>query len=339
MSCVAKNDEIQVSDINKYSQSFIITETNDGYDVLTVKNSKTFHLSREKSEGAITIPIKSAVCFSTTYSAFITQLDELGTIKGIGGTQYVCDTSVIAKIKKGEIVEVGFDKQLDLEKIISLKPDVVFAYGVDNESMSGFLKLEKIGINVVVVDDYLESKPLGRTEWIKFFGCFYDKYDEAEHYFDSVENRYSEIKELSSEQQPKVLVSLPWKGTWWVPGGNSFFANFVRDAGGKYIFDNDETDSQPYTIERVFAEAAEAEIWLHPYEKTQRMQILDVDSRLENFAPYKKAKIFNNNKITNAGGGSDFWESGIVHPDIVLSDLSKIFSGRADSLVYYIELK
>ena len=184
--------------------------TDDGYDVTLTRNNRVLHLSREKSDSAIQIPIHSAVCFSTTHTAFISQLGEASSITGLSD---------------GKIKEIGYDKQLDMERIISLKPDVVFAYGIDNESISGFQKLERIGIPIVIVDDYLEPRPLGRTEWMKFFGCFYDKLELAEHYFDSVENRYNEIKAMPTDKSPKVLVSLPWKGTWWVPGGNSFFAN------------------------------------------------------------------------------------------------------------------
>lgn len=337
-SCDNVTKEGKVADGNKYSHNFGIEETADGFNITACGNSKVIHLSREKSDSSITIPIRSAVCFSTTYSAFISQLGEMSTISGISGTKYVCDSSVAALIEDGKIAEIGYDRQLDMERIIALKPDVVFAYGVDNEAMSAFQKLEKIGICVVVVDDYTESKPLGRTEWIKFFGCFYDKLEYATHYFDSVENRYLEIKNEEKTANPKVLVSLPWKGTWWVPGGDSFFANFVKDAGGRYVFDNDETESMPYSIEQVFAQASQAEIWLHPNEKTKREQILDVDSRLANFEPYSTARIYNNNKVCSSYGGSDFWESGIVHPDIILRDLHNIFSGNDENLHYYLKL-
>lgn len=338
-SCKDYRQEKCVVEGNRYSQNFGIVATDDGYDVTLTRNNRVLHLSREKSDSTIQIPIHSAVCFSTTHTAFISQLGEASSITGLSGTEYVCDPVVVKMIRDGKIKEIGYDKQLDMERIISLKPDVVFAYGIDNESISGFQKLERIGIPIVIVDDYLEPRPLGRTEWMKFFGCFYDKLELAEHYFDSVENRYNEIKAMPTDKSPKVLVSLPWKGTWWVPGGNSFFANFVKEAGGQYVFDNESTESLPYSIEQVFLMASDAEVWLNTNEKTKRSQILDVDSRLENLAPYKNARIYNNNKITSEYGGSDFWESGIVHPDIILQDLRKIFTEDDDSLHYYRRLE
>ena len=338
-SCKDYRQEKEVVEGNRYSQNFGIAVTDVGYDITLTRNGSLLHLSREKCDSAIKIPIQSAVCFSTTHTAFISQLGEASSITGISGTKYVCDSVVSSMIADGKIYEIGYDKQLDMERIISLKPDVVFAYGIDNESISGFQKLEKIGIPVVIVDDYLEPKPMGRTEWIKFFGCFYDKLEMAENYFDSVENKYNEIKSLPVENSPKVLVSLPWKGTWWVPGGNSFFANFIKEAGGQYVFDNESTESLPYSLEQVFWLASDAEVWLNTNEKTKRSQILDVDSRLENLEPYKNARIYNNNKITSEYGGSDFWESGIVHPDVILLDLHKIFTSDDADLHYYMRLE
>ncbi|MCF0205900.1 MAG: ABC transporter substrate-binding protein [Bacteroidales bacterium] len=335
LSCNESKKESRLAQGNKYSRNFEIKEIDDGYEINLCRSGKTLTLSRKAKDGSIQIPIKNAVCFSTTYTAFISQLGERETISGISGVGYLCDSVLQAKAKDGKIAEIGYDKQLDMEKIISLNPDVVFAYGVDNESVAGFDKLEKIGIHTIMVDDYLESVPLGRTEWIKFFACFYDKLPEATEYFDSVENRYNELKSREIAYSPRVLVSLPWKGTWWVPGGNSFFANFVRDAGGDYVFNNDSFESLPYTIEQVFATASDAEIWLHPNEMTTRSQILNVDSRLESFPPYTNARIYNNNKICSPSGGSDFWESGILHPDIVLEDLRSIFSDTDDTLTYY----
>lgn len=338
-ACVEQVAEPNVGRGNRYSHNFEIRETAVGYDLSFPNNAQVLHLSREISNSTIKIPVESVVCLSTTYSAFISQLGETSTIKGISGTKYVCDTLLQSMIKNGNVLEVGYDKQLDMERIISLSPDVVFAFGVDSESSAVFGKLDKMGIPVVFVDDYKESKPLGRTEWIKFFSCFYDKYDYACEYFDSVENNYLQIKNLENDDAPVVLVSMPWKGTWWVPGGDSFFANFIKDAGGKYIFDNESTESTPLSIETVFSEATEAQIWLHPNEAKTRAEILNLEPRLEKFPPYHNARIYNNNKLTADNGGSDFWESGVVHPDIILNDLHSIFNSDSADLHYYIELK
>lgn len=339
ISCGANADTTAESSTNKYSRSFSIEETESGYILTAQDNLESIELSRQKVDSKITIPVERVVCFSTSYLAFISQLGETSSVVGLSGVQYTCNPEAKTRIRNGDIVEVGYDTQVDMERIISLSPDVVFAYGVDSESSSVFVKLRKMGVPVIFVDDYKESKPLGRMEWIKFFSCFYDKYDYACEYFDSVENNYLQIKNLENADAPVVLVSMPWKGTWWVPGGDSFFANFVKDAGGKYIFENESTESTPLSIETVFSQATDAQIWLHPNEAKTRAEILNLEPRLENFPPYHNARIYNNNKLTTENGGSDFWESGVVHPDIILNDLHTIFNSDSADLHYYIELK
>jgi iron complex transport system substrate-binding protein len=352
-----KNSEIINEPIeNKYSSGFEIIKNDSGF-VLNIKDRfsesgnsiNTYYLQtsdiKNSDNPAIQIPVRKAICLSTTHCAFISALDEIETIKGISGVNYVFNEKILDLISQDKIVDIGYDKQINYEKVISLAPDVIFAFGVDNSSMSAYQKFVDIGIPVVYVGDFLEAVPLGRTEWIKFFGCFYDKLDYAVEYFDSIEKCYNSLlnkKSIRGQEKPKVLVGLPWKGTWWVPGGNSFFANYIYDAGGSYIYDNnDKQESIPYTIEEVFSTAKDVNIWLHPNAAVSKEQIYQTEERLKNFPPCTKSLIYNNNKRTSNLGGNDFWESGIIHPDIILRDLYQIFypdPESKDSLYYYNEL-
>lgn len=338
---------------NKHATGFEISQIEEGY-ILKVKNrfgsekddTDDYLLSssseRESSNNVIIhIPVSKVVCLSTTHCAFISVLGRNSSIKGISSPEYVYNDEIQKMVSNGDIYDVGYDNQINYEKIISINPDVVFAFGVDNASAANFQKLSEAGIPVIFVNDYVESTPLGRTEWIKFFGCFYDKLDFANEYFDSVETKYNSIKNNipNSASKPKVLVSLPWKGTWWVPGGNSYFANFITDAGADYIFDdNDKTESISLSIEQVFSAAFVANFWLHPNNADSRKDILSVDNRMIKFKPFETAQIYNNNKRKNRMGGNDFWESGIIHPDIILNDLKSIFypdSTLNQNLFYY----
>ncbi len=342
---------------NKYSNGFEISRIEEGF-ILKVKNrfdesGATYNYllsSSSESESdnnvIIHIPVTKVVCLSTTHCAFISKLDRISTIQGISSPEYVYDDKIRDMILNGDITDIGFESQINYEKIISMNPDVVFAFGVDNAGVASFQKLTDIGIPVVFVGDFTEATPLGRTEWLKFFACFYDRLDYATEYFDSVEKNYNTIKEdiaKLNKKKPKVMVSLPWKGTWWVPGGNSFFANFISDAGGEYIFSNNDSDeSVSMTIEEVFAQAKDAEFWFHPNNADDKRSIIEVDSRLTDFTPFKQAEIYNNNKRQNPYGGNDFWESGILHPDLILKDLQQIMfpdSLNNADLYYYKKLE
>ncbi len=342
---------------NKYSQNFEIYRINEGYILKVINHynesetdTNDYLLSSNlqdvnQNNNIIHIPVQKVVCLSTTHCAFISTLGDINSIKGVSGSNYIYENTLKNLISKNEIVDIGYDNQLNYEKIISLNPDVVFAYEIDKTGISALQKIEDVGIPVVIINDFVESEPLGRTEWIKFFSCFYDKLEYGIHYFDSVEIIYTGlITEIDKIQtaKPKVIVGLPWKGTWWVPGGNSFFANYISDAGGKYIFDNNNnSESIPLSIEEVFSQAKEADIWLNPNDISFKSDIPEIDNRLKSFEPLINAEIFNNNKRKDKDGGNDFWESGIVHPDIVLRDLFQIFypdSNENRKLFYYKQL-
>ncbi len=340
---------------NKYSNGFEISSIEEGY-ILKVydrfsKHETTTHnyllSSKSDSESGnneiIHIPVSKVVCISTTHCAFISQLDKSSTIKGISGLDYIYDDQIRDMIRNNQISEIGFDTQINIEEIISLNPDVVFAYGIDNNGISTFQKLSEIGIPVVYVGDFLENTPLGRTEWIKFFACFYDNFDYSCEYFDSIENNYNEIKNTVAEKNiksPNILTNLPWKGTWWVPGSDSYFAHFISDAGGTYTMDNsNKKESVPLTIEEVFENSKDADIWINPNQITRKREVLETDSRLKDFPPYDNCKIYNNNKRVNIYGGNDFYESGILHPDIILNDLDIIFNeGQKEGDLYYYQI-
>lgn len=338
---------------NKYSNGFEISRIEEGY-ILKVydrfnRQETTTHnyLLSSKSDlesgnnEIINIPVSKVVCLSTTHCAFISQLDKTSTIKGVSGMDYIYNDEIRDMIRNNQISEIGFDTQINIEKIISLNPDVVFAYGINNNGISTFQKLTEIGIPVVYVGDFLEDTPLGRTEWIKFFACFYNNFDYSSEYFDSVENNYNNIKNIITEtktKSPKILTNLPWKGTWWVPGAKSYFAHFISDAGGLYTMDkNNKKESVPLAIEEVFEKSKDAEIWINPNQITRKKEIIKTDSRLKDFPPLKDCKIYNNNNKLNKYGGNDFYESGILHPDIILKDLGIIFHGieSEDNLHYY----
>lgn len=342
---------------NKYSQNFEIYTTNEGYILKVINHNNESQVDTsdyllssniqdaKNNNNIIHIPVQKVVCLSTTHCAFISTLGGTSSIKGVSGSDYIYESTIKEMIENNEIVDIGYDNQLNFEKIISINPDVVFAYGIDKNGIASFQKLSEIGIPVVFINDFVESEPLGRTEWIKFFSCFYDKLEYGTHYFDSVELIYTSIiTEINKTQveRPEVIVGLPWKGTWYVPGGNSFFANYIRDAGGKYLFDNnDKNESIPLSIEEVFSQTKTADIWLNPNSVNHKSNIADVDIRLKDFEPLKNAEIYNNNKRININGGNDFWESGIVHPDIVLQDLYQIFypdTNKTHNLFYYKQL-
>ena len=293
------------------------------------------------NHSVIRIPVERVICLSTTHVAMIDLLEKTHTIFGISGKELINNQNIRKRIINGEVVDVGYDQNLNYENIITLKPDIVMTYGINAEIAGFILKLKELRINVVMNAEYLEKSPLAKLEWIKFVGAFYDKEQEANRKFNTIVAEYDSIKNMVSEinQKPKVMIGLPWKDTWYIPGGKSFAARFIKDAGGEYIWEKlDSKIARPMGFETIYEKAKDADIWINPGDIDNLEAILSADARLAHFKPFKKRKVFNNNAIMNKFGGNDYWESGITHPQIILKDLVRIFHPGVlpdHKLVYY----
>ncbi len=135
---------------------------------------------------------------------------------------------------------------------------------------------------------------------------------------------------------------MPWNGAWHVPGGNSFVASFFKDAGANYLWkDNKEQGSYSKSKEVILDEAFETEFWLNLNSYSTIDAVVAYDDKFKNFAALKNNKLFNNNKRLNVKGGNDYWESGVVNPNIVLKDLIEIFHPEIldHELYYYSKLE
>src|SRR6056297_715680 len=350
-----EEQKVHSADI-KYAQGFSI-EYYDHYKLLTIYNpwqgAKEIKyqyaiITDKKNAGLvparfkkIVAPLKKIICLSTSHIAFLDVLNEAESIVGVSGTNFVNNQVLQEKISRDEIADVGYENHLNYELIAGINPEIVITYGIGSEVSGYNQKLNDLGVETMIIPEYLETHPLGKLEWIKFIAALYDKEDEAETYFQLVENEYNHLVELVSttKKKPKVLFGLPWKDTWYVPGGNSFLAKMVDDAGGDYIWsENNSRESIPLDIENVFVKANNTDVWLNTGTVKHKQDILKVDDRFQDFAPFEHSRIYNNNQQENEWGGNDYWEKGTVEPHIILKDLIKIFHPELlpnHSLVYY----
>jgi iron complex transport system substrate-binding protein len=275
----------------------------------------------------IKIPVTRVVCMSTTHVAFISALDQIASISGVSGLRHVSDSALTARSRDTLVVDVGYDSNLSYELIFSLKPDVVFAYGVRGEFAAVETKLNELGIKVVYFGEYMEDTPLGKAEWIVAMSAFFDEREYAEAIFRQIETRYNQAKVLTQnvEHRPDVMFNVPYKDTWYMPGTDNYMVRFVRDAGAEYIYlDNKGRNSYPMSIEKAYIIAQDADFWLIGNSSKSLDDLKNVDPRMADIPAFRNRTIYNSNRRAN-DYGDDFWESGIVNPDIILRDMIKIF--------------
>ena len=294
------------------------------------------------SSEIIFVPLKKIVCMSTTYIAMICELGEEKSIIGVSGADFVYSPVLAKNVVNGSVPDVGYEANLNKELILKLSPDLIMIYRIGSESSGYVGKIKELGIKIIINADYLETDPLGRAEWVKLFGALYCKENLADSIYNSEVDKYNKLKSYIHERvkdEPKVLLGLPFKDTWYVSPGNSYISTLITDAGGSYLWGDIKSEiSMPYGIENVFLRGLKADYWLNIGTVGSRNEISAIDQRLENLPCYKNDNLFNNNNRVTAKGGNDFWESGILYPHLLLKDIATILHPELftdHELVYY----
>lgn len=339
-----------------FAEAGFSIEYRQGYKVLEVKSpwpganrSFTYVLYKRgapkptgvRADAYFETPLRKVVTFSTTYIPQIAAIGEANSIVGVDNAAYVSDPEVRARIEAGATVETTRNWAPNIELLISLAPDAIFTYGMGNE-WDQHPKLAEAGLPVVISGDWNETDPLARAEWIKFISAFYDKEGLASAYFDKVAKEYERVRSLAAKakERPTVLVNGPFQGGWTVAGGKSYMARFLADAGASYLWADDaSTGGLGLSIEAVYERALKADFWINPsIAVNARGDIVALDSRFASLPAVVAGRVWNNNLRMSPGGGSDYFESAILNPDKVLTDLVKIFHPEllADkSFTYY----
>lgn len=338
-----KNGQIEEGKM-EHAQFYSIDDNKGDIKTVTIKNlwsgSEKYDKYRlvprdsisllKSDEWAIPYPVKNIVCMSSSHVALMAALDEHESITAISGTGFITNEKVKAMIAEGKIADIGTEELPNYEKIISLKPDVVIAYGVVGNSNSYIENLKRYGIKVFTIGEYLENDPLGKLEYIKLFGLLTDKEQMADSIYNSVCQQYLQTKEKisgaigSNTTRTKVLINAPYKGTWMIPGEENYISRLIIDAGGVILGAKEGTSlSSQMSFEQVYMIALQADIWLHTNAINTLHELAAENQLYRNIPSFQQGKVYNNNLITS-NGGSAFWETGIVEPHIILKDLAII---------------
>ena len=280
--------------------------------------------------------LNNVLQLSGTQMSMFAVIGELCNVKAVGESKYLYNKKVLQNIKNGSVIELGNEQNLNTEKLITEGINAVFTTGWDKVG-DNFKKLTDLGIPIIYSLDWQEQSPLARAEWIKFIACFYNKEDRAEKYFNSIEKKYNNLKEKAKnvEYKPTVFNGNSISGTWYIAGSESYLVQLFNDANAEYIFkDNSSKGSVPLSFETVYSQAQSADFWI----ASGNNDFIGSDERYKMFKAYKNSNIYLNNNKINQTGGNDYWESGVIHPELQLQDFINIFHSNllSDSgLVYY----
>lgn len=288
------------------------------------------------------------VCMSSTYVAMIDALDCTERVVGVSGIDYIYNAHIQAAAKEGRVRDVGHDSDMNFELLLALQPDIVLIYGVSGENGTANAKLKELGIPYFYFGDYVEESPLGKAEWLVAMSEILGESDRGKECFSQIEERYlSIVNRLKSEEElsrPTVMFNTPYRDTWYMPSSRSYAVRLVEDAGGRYIYEgNSGTTSTPIDLEQAYVLTRSADYWINVGQVASIEALKRDNPRFADAKAVREGRVYSSDRRTTAAGGSDFWESAVVNPDVVLADLVAILHPElnivGDELTYYKRIK
>ena len=313
----------------------------EGYSVVKVSNpwpdaEKGFSYVLHKKEVSvpdslknytqIQVPIQSIVATSTTHIPSLEMLGVENTLLGFPNTNYVSSEKTRALIDAKKVKEIGTNQSLNTEVLIDLAPDVIVGFSIDNNNKT-YSNLEKNGQKIIYNGDWTEQTPLGKAEWIKFFGALYGLEEKADAEFKTIEKEYNTALALAKKttSKPTVFSGAIYQEQWYLPGGKSWASLFIKDANATYLWaENPETGSLSLSFETVLEKAENADFWIGPAQFTTLKEMTDDNPNYKFFKAYKNGNVYSFSSKKGKTGGVLYYELAPNRPDLILKDLIKI---------------
>lgn len=320
-------DNLRISDGDGYSHVVIrnpwdTTKTLASY-FLVQEGAELPPEAGSGSEKIIKIPLKNSLVYSNVHVSLMHELGVLDAVGGVCDAEYITDSLASSRIAEKVIRDCGQSMQPNMEAVMQMRPDGILAAPMENNPNHG--KLAKLGIPLIQAADYLESSPLGRAEWMRFYGRLYGRGTQADSMFRAVEREYNDIanKVATSAHRPKVLIDGVYGQSWNLPTRKTATGILIHDAGGLNPFDEyDKAGSISLSPEEVLYKGADADVWFIRYFNTRPMTLSMWNAENKNYARFKAFKegnVFGANTMT-----SGIFDDGAFHPQWVLADMASI---------------
>ena len=253
---------------------------------------------------------------SCTHIGFLDALGQLDKVVA------VCNKDLIYTSLPDSVIDLGDALSPNIEVLLRANIDVVFVSSYTQDKVAA--KMEQLGLNIIYINEWQESTPLQRTAWIRTFGDVLDCRERADSIYSVVETRYDSLRTCAhayNKQGVTIMTGNDFRGTWYVPSGNTFMGRLFLDAGAQYAFYADSrTESIPLTLEKAITTFQQADVWVGVNAQSlAELKALDIRHTWMN--AYQLRQVYNWSKQSTHAGANNFWERGVVHPDEILEDL------------------
>ena len=318
-------------------------------------NKTVARLAMQRSAGArcvtdtVRTPVENSAVFTSPHCQLLYELGCGQAIRGVCDLDYINIPDVKKRAasagnhgSSSAIADCGSSMAPDIERIIALKPEAILVSPFENSG--GYGKLDKLHIPLIEVADYMEASPLGRAEWMKFYGMLFEKSDakdskteissskakissskagifqsKADSLFAKIEKEYLNLK-AAAKKLPAGLSVLTERKTgsvWYVPGGQSTIGILLKDANARYIFSEDQhSGSLAMSPEQILAK--NIDVWAFKYfggKPLSRSQLL------QEYAGYKSLAAFGSSRIYQVDTSREpYFEITSFHPEVLLRE-------------------
>ncbi len=287
-------------------------------------------LQMGKACDIVRTPLESNVVFTAPHCQLMYELGCKNAITGVCDKDYINIPDIKERVKLSDgkastsdtdkvIIDCGSSMQPDMERIIALKPEGLLISPFENSG--GYGKLDKLHIPIIETADYMETSPLGRAEWMKFYGLLFKSEERSDSLFSSIEKEYLALKAEAAKlpQGLSILTERKMGSVWYVPGGKSTMGILLKDANAKYIFaDDTHSGSLAYGPERILSKGTQIDVWAFKYFGGKALSKSDL---LAEYEGYKALKTFNQNSIYQVDTSTQpYFELTSFHPEILLRE-------------------
>ena len=329
----------------RYATQLTVVRYN-GYTVATLKNPwkegmvlhqyvlvpKDEPLPPHLPKGTVVrTPLERSVIFSTVHCAMLMAFDKQSAIAGVADLKYIKIPWIQEQVREGRMIDVGDGMNPVIEKIIDRHPDALFLSPFENSG--GYGKLEEIDIPIVECAEYMETSPLARAEWIRFYGMLFGCEQRADSLFQVTDSSYHALKALAQKaaDRKRVLVDKVTGSVWDVPGGKSTLGQLMTDANGSYPWGDDtHSGSVALPFESVLEKAGDADMWLFRYSSDHPITYGELKAEhhgYDQFKAYREREVYGCNVEQSL-----FYEESPFRPDWLLNDIIRILHPEIEGL-------
>ena len=268
----------------------------------------------------IRTPIDRSVISTTAHCQLLEYLHAADAISGVFDLKYILISDIHSRVKRGKITDCGNGMSPEIEKIICLKPQALFLSPFDNSG--GYGKIQTLGVPIVECADYMETSPLGRAEWMKFYGLLFGCEKRADSLFLVVSHTYNTLKRKAAGLPlgRSILTERKTGSVWYCPGGASTVGQMISDAHGRYAFAKDKhSGSLSLSFEQVLDKAGTSDVWAFKYDAPHPMTKAQL---LQEYSGYTALKAFRTGEIYECNSSKvPYFEQTPFRPDFLLRDL------------------